>query len=110
MLLPVRYGEGVDFGSQARRALDQLRRAAADPSTYFADGFGRLVRDTPPERLDQLMRSPARRAVLDGIFWQMPKQLNPEQAAGVRVTIRWCITGRADDGVDTYHLLVDDGR
>lgn len=100
----------MDFGFDPQRAFDQIKRLAADAPAQLADGFGRLIRDVPPERLEQVMRSPARRPVLDGIFWQMPKQLDPRRAAGVRTTVRWRITGRADDGVDTYHLVVDDGE
>ncbi len=98
------------FGFDPQRALEQVRRLAADAPSQLADGFTRLVRDVPPERLEQVMRSPARRPLLDGIFWQMPKQLDAERARGKRTTIRWCITGRADDGVDTYHLLVENGE
>ena len=60
-------------GFDPERALDRLRKIAAEAPSALADGFGRIVRDAPPERLEQLMRSPARRPVLDGIFWQMPK-------------------------------------
>jgi putative sterol carrier protein len=56
------------------------------------------------------MRSPARRVVLDGIFWQMPQHLDRERAAGVSCSIRWRITGRSDGGVDTYQLELEDGR
>jgi len=98
------------FGFDPQRALDQVRRLAADAPAQFADGFTKLVRDAPPERLEQVMRSPARRPLLDGIFWQMPKQLDAGRAQGLRTTIRWCITGRADAGVDTYHLYVDNGQ
>jgi predicted lipid carrier protein YhbT len=98
-----------DFGFDPQRALEQVRRLAADAPAQLADGFGRLVRDVPPERLEQVMRSPARRPVLDGIFWQMPKQLDAGRAPEVSTTIRWCITGRSDDGVDTYDLTVDNG-
>ena len=99
----------MDFGFDPQRALDQLKKFAADAPAQIADGIGRLVRDTSPERLEQLMRSPARRALLDGIFWQMPRQLDAQAAANVRTTIRWNITGRPDDGDDTYLLEVDNG-
>ena len=97
------------FGFDPQRALDQVRRLAADAPGQLADGLTRLVREAPPERLEQVMRSPARRPLLDGIFWQMPKQLDTDRARGMRTTIRWCITGRADDGVDTYDLFVENG-
>ncbi len=98
------------FGFDPQRALDAAKRFANDAPAHLADGFGRLVRDAPPERLDQVMRSPARKPILDGIFWQMPKQIDPEQAAGLKTSIRWCITGRTDDGIDTYLLELDNGR
>ncbi len=76
----------------------------------MADGFGRVVQNAPPERLEQLMRSPARKPALDGIFWQMPKQVNAEIAKNLTTTIRWRITGRPDDGADVYQLEVDKGQ
>ncbi|MFZ1995845.1 MAG: SCP2 sterol-binding domain-containing protein [Solirubrobacteraceae bacterium] len=99
----------MDFGFDPQRALDQLKKFAAEAPAQIADGVGRLVRDTPPERLDQLMKSPARRALLDGIFWQMPRQLDAKAAAHINTAIRWNITGRTDDAVDTYLLEVDAG-
>lgn len=98
------------FGFDPDRAMDRLRKLAADAPTMLADGFGKMVREAPPERLAQLMRSPARKPTLDGIFWQMPKQVNPEVAKELTTTIRWRISGRPDDGVDVYQLEVDRGQ
>jgi putative sterol carrier protein len=100
----------MEFGFDPQRALDAVKRLAADAPAQLADGFTRVVRDAPPERLEQLMRSPARKPILDGIFWQMPKQMDTGQAARARTSIRWSITGRPDDGIDVYQLEVDDGR
>ncbi|MFZ0088798.1 MAG: SCP2 sterol-binding domain-containing protein [Solirubrobacteraceae bacterium] len=100
----------MDFGFEAQRALDQIKRLAADAPAQLADGIGRLLAEAPPERLEQVMRSPARRAVLDGVFWQMPKQLNPEHSAGVKTSVQWRITGRPGDSVDTYLLVVEGGQ
>lgn len=99
-----------DFGFDPQRAVDTIKRLAADAPAQVAEGFGRVVRDASPERLEQLMRSPARKPLLDGIFWQMPKQLDERQAQGVTTSIRWCLTGRADGGTDTYQLELADGR
>ncbi|MGI8712966.1 MAG: SCP2 sterol-binding domain-containing protein [Solirubrobacteraceae bacterium] len=98
-----------DFGFDPQRALEQVKRIAADAPAHLAEGFGRVVRDVPPERLEQVMRSPARKPVLDGIFWSMPKQLDAAQAVGVTTSIRWDITGRSDGAVDTYMLELDNG-
>jgi alkyl sulfatase BDS1-like metallo-beta-lactamase superfamily hydrolase len=99
-----------DFGFDPQRAIDVVKRLAADAPAQVAEGFGRLVRDASPERLDQLMNSAARKPLLDGIFWQMPKQLDEEQAQGLTTSIRWCLTGRTDGGTDTYLLELADGR
>lgn len=99
-----------DFGFDPQRALASIRRSVADAPGHLAGGFARVVRDAPPERIEQLMRSPARRPILDGIFWQMPKQLDGERAAGVSSSIRWCITGRSDGVLDTYQLEIQNGR
>lgn len=99
-----------EFGFDPERALEQFRRLRAEAPALAAEGFGRVIRDAPSERVQQVMRSPARKPILDGIFWQLPKTLNSEAAIGVRSTIRWCITGRADGGQDIYQLEIDNGR
>lgn len=87
-----------------------IRRMLGEAPAQLADGLGRLVHDSPVQRLEQLMRTPARRVVLEAIFWQMPQHLDRERAAGVSCSIRWRITGRPDGGVDTYRLELEDGR
>jgi len=99
-----------DFGFDPQRALASVKRFASDAPGQLADGFGRVLRDASPERMEQLMRSPARKPILDGIFWQMPKQLDESKASGVQTSIRWCITGRSDGGVDTYQLELEDSK
>ena len=90
--------------------MEQIKRLASDAPAHLVGGFERLVRESPPQRLEQLMHSAARRPVLDGIFWQMPKQVDESAAAGTTTSIRWVVTGRADGGTDVYHLVVEDGR
>jgi putative sterol carrier protein len=92
---------------QARAALE--RTLAAAPA-QLADGFARVVRGSPQPTLEQVMRTPVRRLVLDGIFWQMPQHLNRTRARGVSSVVAWHITGRADGGTDVYHLVIDGGR
>ncbi len=68
-----------------------------------------MIRNAPEERLAQVMHSPARRVVLDGIFWQLPQYMDRKRARGVNSSVRWCITGRPDGGTDTYLLQIEDG-
>jgi putative sterol carrier protein len=99
-----------DFGFDPQRALEFVKQAAAEAPAQIAEGFGKLMRDAPSERVEQVMRSPARKPLLDAIFWQMPKQLDTKQAQGLSTSIQWCITGRPDGGVDTYGLELENGH
>lgn len=89
--------------------MGQARRVLASGPGQLADGFAQLVRNTPPRRLEQVMRTPVRRVVLEAIFWQMPRHFDSKAARGVKTAIRWRITGRADGGADVYQLEVENG-
>src|ERR1700676_2402037 len=60
--------------------LDKLiaaaRRGAARAPTQVAERISRLVDETPADRLERVMKSPARRMILEGVFWKMPQQLD----------------------------------
>jgi putative sterol carrier protein len=88
-------------------AADLIGQVAPDD---LATRFAQVVRQIPPERLDQLMTTPVRRVVLDGIFAQMPRHLDRQRATGVNASIRWKITGRSDGGADIYDLVIAEGR
>ena len=92
-----------------QQAIAAIRRTLSRAPGQIMDGVGQVVRNTPEERLSQVMRSPARRVVLDGIFWQLPQYMDRERARGLNSSVRWCITGRADGGTDTYLLEIRDG-
>ena len=98
------------FGFDPQRVREQLKKLAADAPAQLTNGFEKVVRDTSPERLSQVMRSGARKPVLDGMFWQMPKMVDEKAAVGTTTEIRWLITGRADGGEDVYRLLIEDGK
>jgi predicted lipid carrier protein YhbT len=82
----------------------------AELPRQVADRLARLVRGVPDERLEQVLRTPVRRVVLDAIFWQMPQQLDRRGATGVDATVRWVVTGRGDGGSDVYDLVISEGR
>jgi putative sterol carrier protein len=93
-----------------QRTVAAIRRRLADAPMQVADGVARAVRGAPSHRLERLMRSPARRAVLEAIFWQMPKHVDREQAKGMNSSIRWEITGRSDGETDVYQLEFKGGE
>jgi putative sterol carrier protein len=93
-----------------QQRLAAARRRLADAPVQLADGFARLIRRSPPEGIERVMRTPVRRPLLDAIFWQMPQHFDGTQAAGVDATVEWRITGRADGGVDVYQVTIADGR
>jgi hypothetical protein len=72
--------------------------------------LGRLaaLSDTVPDRhLELLMRTPARRLVVESIFLVMPLYLDHTPAAGLETTIRWRVTGaEPDDDPDVYDLVI----
>lgn len=86
----------------------EIRRRLGAASEQLTEGVAHLVRDSSETRLERLMRSPLRRPMLETIFWQMPRHVDPDRARGTRSSIRFCITGRPDDGVDVYQLEIAD--
>jgi predicted lipid carrier protein YhbT len=89
---------------------EQLKKRLANVPGQLAEGLSRVVRDAPEPRIKQVMRSPARRVVLDGIFWQIPQRFDQQRAGSINATLCWRITGRDDDHADSYWLRVADGR
>ena len=87
-----------------------LRQGLAVLQTQLADGFARAVRTAPPSGLEQVLRTPIRRAVLEAIFWQMPQHFDGKAARGMETTIRWQITRRPGGVADTYELQIAEGR
>ena len=82
-----------------------VRRRFSKAPVQLADGFARRVRRTPDSQLERLMSGRARRAILDGIFWQMPRHLNRRQAAGMNAVLQWRITSPGG-AVDGYRLSI----
>ena len=96
----------LDLGALGERA----RRRAARAPGRLADGLSRMLHRTPDERLARLMRSPARRAILEGIFWQMPQYLDRGRATGVNAAVLWRIAGRPNGTTDDFALLIAHGH
>jgi putative sterol carrier protein len=93
-----------------RQAIVNLQQAVARAPAEAAERAARIIRGASHEQLEQLMRSPLRRIVLEAIFWQMPRRIDKRKAAGTSASVRWEITGRRNDRADLYQLELDDGR
>jgi hypothetical protein len=91
------------------RLIAAARRGAANAPSRIGDGLTRLVDQTPDERLERLMKSPARRMILESVFWKMPQRIDSRRAAGVDAAVLWRIGGRPDGGTDDFRLLISDG-
>jgi putative sterol carrier protein len=85
------------------------RRGAARAPAQLADGISRWVDQAPDDRLERLMKSPARRMILEGVFWKMPQQLDGRRAEGVDASVLWRIGGRPDGATDDFRLVIADG-
>ena len=96
--------------SAPQRTVATIRRTIAGAPTQVAEGFASAVRNAPTERLEKVMRSSARRVLLETIFWQMPRHIDHSTAKRMNCTIRWRITGRSDGEADVYELEFVDGN
>jgi putative sterol carrier protein len=54
--------------------------------------------------LSRLLRSPARKPLLDGIFWRAARQLAQSQSANLDSTVRCYVTPSAGGDPDVYEL------
>jgi hypothetical protein len=91
------------------KLVEAARRGAARAPAQLAERISRLVGQTPDDRLERLMKSPARRMILEGVFWKMPQQLDPRRAADVHAAVLWRIAGRPDGGTDDFRLVISNG-
>jgi len=85
------------------------RRLLADVRAHATASALRFLRGLPDERLDQLLRTPARRLIIGGIFRRIPALLDPGRAAALTTTVRWRIRGPDSGSVEVYELLIDRG-
>jgi hypothetical protein len=99
-----------ELRSAPQRTVATIRRTLSGAPAQVGEGLAHAVRNAPRERLDQLMRSPVRRVLLETIFWQMPRHIDPKTAKSMNCTIRWMITGKAEGDADVYDLELIDGR
>ena len=77
-----------------------------DPTTVTPEQFAKIVKETPRERLAELMSNPElRNAVLDEVFNRMGDHYKPGSASGV---IHWKIIDKPGGGHDLYETVLDE--
>lgn len=81
-----------------------------NPALLEPREFARLVKRTPAGELRRLMRGDQRTAVLDELFARMPGVFRADRAGSLDAVIHWRIGDRPDGGVDTYQLVIANGR
>ncbi len=88
--------------------LDPVLGAATAGAEEVASRLAPLLEAIPDRHLEQLMRTPARRVVVETIFLLMPRYLNRSQATGLDMTIRWRVKGPVphEDEIDVYDLII----
>jgi putative sterol carrier protein len=72
--------------------------------------FALLVKAASVEELNELMRGSRRQTILDDIFTGMPAIFRADRAGALNAVIHWRIGNRPDGGVDTFELVIADGR
>jgi putative sterol carrier protein len=80
-----------------------------DPSGRLAALATRAVRNASPVALAQLLRSPARKVLLDVVFWHAARQLSRSRSAHLDSTVRAYVTPDAGGEPDVYELRFKEG-
>jgi putative sterol carrier protein len=80
----------------------------------FADvepnDFAKLVKSTPDAEIAAALQGANRANILDAIFARMPDLFRADRAGSTDAVIHWNISDRPDGGVDTYELVIADGK
>jgi putative sterol carrier protein len=93
-------------------AFDSVRRTLLATSEIAINRAAELVLSVPDERLEQLMRTQARRPIIEAIFFLMPRYVDRTRAKGLNLAIRWQITSPEDPTAepDVYDLVIAERR
>lgn len=92
--------------------LDPVLGVAAAGAEEVANRLATVLAAVPDRQLEQLMRTPARRLIIETIFLIMPRYLDRTSAAGLDLAIRWRVrNGEPDEGThDVYDLVIAERR
>lgn len=76
----------------------------------LAGGLARTLSGVPDRHIQQAMRTPLRRPVLEALFWGLPRVLADTRADEITTHVRCHVTGRSDGQFDVYSIEYTDGR
>lgn len=95
-----------------RLLVDPMLGAAAAGAEEVTNRLAAVTAAIPDRQLEQLMRTPARRLIVETIFLIMPRYLDRTRAAGLDMAIRWRITDQPPrkDRADVYDLIIAQRR
>jgi hypothetical protein len=74
------------------------------------DRLAGLAAGIPDHTLEPLMRTPARRVVVETIFFLMPRYLDRSRAGGLNLAVRWHVTTPGGAAPDVYDLVIAERR
>jgi putative sterol carrier protein len=72
--------------------------------------FAQIVKNASAEQIKTVMQGEKRGEVLDEIFSRMPGLFRADRAGSTNAVIHWNVGDRPDGGVDTYELVIADGK
>ncbi len=93
-----------------RLAARHAQRLAHHLQSEVAGGLAHRLSSIPARRVDEIMATPARRVMLDTIFWALPHVLSRSDAHRLTSSIRFQVPGHPDDPPDLYWVAFRDGR
>lgn len=82
---------------------------AQDATGRLTEAMARLVRTASPATLPHLLRTPARKVLLDAIFWHAARQLSRSRSVDLDSVVRCYVTRAAGGDPDIYELRFTPG-
>jgi putative sterol carrier protein len=79
--------------------------ASKDPKEFAA-----FVKGASNDQLNAALAGDNRKKVLDEIFGRMPSLFRADRAGSTNTVIHWNVGDGPDGGVDTYELVIADGK
>jgi alkyl sulfatase BDS1-like metallo-beta-lactamase superfamily hydrolase len=91
------------------RALFELLDERSAESQRLSEGLTRIAQATTTRGLEELMRTPARRLVLEGLFRELGRRLDGKGSRAKPASVRCTVTGPTEHS-DVYELHFRDAR